>query len=811
MIDDMTNKINKVIYKYLFLLSISGSVVILFSLYININNAKSSTLKNIEKTARTNFNKDLAYRLWATSHGGVYVKPTKKTPPSPWMKHVPNRDVVTTSGEKLTLMNPAYMVNEMMRDYAKLYGIQGRIVGIRYLNPNNEANEWEKKAITLFEQGVNEFSEVIEKENETYFNYIRPMVMKEGCQKCHGHLGFTNGSIRGAIGVSVPMKMYLASENKIIKNIVLTHMLILLMGFVILYFISKRARQQLLQREHDLDEIKISSLVFDNTIDGILVTNPKGEIIRVNDALLKLSGYEKEELLGKNPRIFKSQKHDKAFYTQLWNSILQEGIWQGEIWNRKKSGEVYASKESISSVKDSLGKIKYIIAIVHDVTQQKDYENKIIDLAHYDLLTKLPNRVLFYDRFEHAILRSKREKSELALLFLDLDGFKKVNDTKGHPAGDKLLIEITTRLKKSIRQSDTIARLGGDEFTIIIEEFKSLNSLIVVIETVLKKVSEEIIIENDKLFVTASIGVSVYPYDGKTSHELIKHADTAMYKAKENGKNRFSFYESAMTKQAEERINLETSIRDAIQKKQFVVHYQPKVDVKSNKIVGMEALVRWQKDDETMVPPDKFIPIAEELNIIDDIDMYVLKRACEDTLQMSALGYPMKVAVNLSGFNITRENVVERIQSILEENHFNPKDLELEITETYFINFDKDCLSRLEELKKLGIQLSIDDFGTGYSSLGNLKKLPVEILKIDRSFVSILENNPSDYTMVQSIIEMAHSLNLIIVAEGVEEKHQYNFLKEFKCDYMQGYYISKPLTLEKFKSKVIEYNHQQYD
>ena len=808
MIDDITKKINKLVYRYVFFISIFATSVILFSLWVNIKNIKDRTYENIEQTARTNFNKDLAFRLWGTSHGGVYVKPTQKTPPSPWMAHIEKRDVVTSDGDKLTLMNPAYMIREMMTDFESLYGIQGRIVGIKYLNPDNKATPWETSAIKRFEKGTKEISEVVELNGEKYFKYIRPMVMEQGCQKCHGHLGYPNGSIRGAIGVSVPLKSYLASEQKVIINIILTHLLILFIGLGALFIMARRAKRQLLQRENDLDEIKISSMVFDNTIDGVLITDAEGIILRVNEALVKLTGYTKEELLGHNPRILKSHKHDSTFYKNLWKAIKQDGVWQGEIWNRKKTGEIYVSKESISVVKDSWGAIRYIIAIMHDVTQQKNYENKITDLAHYDLLTKLPNRVLFYDRFEHAILRAKRENRTLALLFLDLDGFKKINDTKGHPTGDQLLVEITKRLQSSIRKSDTIARLGGDEFTIVIEEYRTLSDLITVIENILKTVSQEIIIHGDKLFVSASIGVSVYPDDGLSSHDLIKHADTAMYKAKEDGKNRYSFYESAMTQQAEERVMLENSIRDAINNEEFLVYYQPKVCIQTNKIVGMEALVRWEKRDGMIVAPDKFIPVAEELNIIDTIDMYVLRRACLDTLSLKKSVEEISVAVNFSGYNVTKKECVQSVQKILDETGFNPELLELEITETYFINFDNECINRLKELKEIGIKLSIDDFGTGYSSLGNLKKLPVEILKIDKSFISILQNNTSDYTMVQSIIEMAHSLNLTIVAEGVEEKHQFNFLQEFKCDYVQGYYISKPITLENFKMALKKYNKE---
>ena len=807
MIDNITLKINRLIYKYAFFIALFAVTVILFSLWINIQNIQNRTLSSIEENARTNFNKDLAFRLWATSHGGVYVKPTEKTPPSPWMAHVKNRDITTTTGEKLTLMNPAYMIRQMMQDYEKLYGIQGRIVGIKYLNPNNQANEWEEKAIRKFEQGVTELSEVQYKNGEPYFSYIRPMVMQEGCQKCHGHLGYENGSIRGAIGVSVPMRTYLASENKVIGNIIITHLFILLIGLSALFIMSRRIRQQLLQREKDLDELQISALVFDSTIDGILITDIHGEILRVNGAFEQLCGYSQEELIGKNPRILKSQRHDDSFYEQLWQSVLQKGYWQGEIWNRKKSGEIYVCKESISVVKDSLGQVKYIIAVMHDITQQKHYENKITDLAHYDLLTKLPNRVLFYDRFEHAMQRAKREEKQLALLFIDLDGFKKVNDTKGHPIGDKLLIEVTKRLQASTRKSDTIARLGGDEFTVILEDFNNLSALITVIENILHTIAEEIVIDEERLFVSASIGVSVYPNDGHDIHDLIKHADTAMYTAKENGKNCFSFYESFMTQEAEERIELENSILEAIKNKEFIVYYQPQIAVTEDKIVSMEALVRWEKKDGTIVPPDKFIPVAEDLNMIDQIDLYVLEQACLDTQYLNeSCNENLNISVNFSGFNITKKDVVDKISTILKKTSFDPACLELEITETYFINFDQVCLERMQALKNMGIRLAIDDFGTGYSSLGNLKKLPVQVLKIDKSFISILQETTTDYAMVRSIIEMAHSLNLIIVAEGVEYKHQYNFLQEFKCDYVQGYYFSRPLVLEEFKQELKNYN-----
>ncbi len=806
----MNNEINKKlkrhVIKYVVLVLLFWTTIIAVSLYLNIKDQKNRTLDIVQKIALSNFNKDQAYRLWATSHGGVYVPPTEKTPPSPWMAHIENRDIETVDGMKLTLMNPAYMLREMMDDHSKLYGIKGRISGIVYLNPNNKATPWEEKAIRSFEKGATEASEIVLQNDEEFFNLMKPMIMNEGCQKCHGHLGFKNGEVRGGVGVSVPMKSYRASEYILIRNTTLAHIFVWIIGVGALLFVGYKTKQQLIEREKDLDELKISSLVFENTIDSILITNAQGTILRVNDALLKLTGYSKEELVGKNPNIFKSNHHKDEFYTMLWETILKKGFWEGEIYNKKKNQEVFITKQSISVVHDSTNQIKYIISISRDVTQQKNNEEKIKYLAHYDVLTKLPNRVLFYDRFNHALSHCKRDGKQLALLFIDLDGFKKINDAKGHPVGDELLKEVTHRLTTAVRKSDTVARLGGDEFTIIIEDLEKFEDLVVIIEKVLKNISKDIIVDNHKLFVSASVGISIFPNDGHTAHTLIKHADTAMYKAKENGKNQYCFYENSMTIQAEERMQLESSIRDAIKNHEFIIYYQPKISTTSHKIIGMEALVRWQSHDGMIISPDKFVPIAEELNIIDKIDMLVLKQACLDTKQLNDAGYDLKVSVNLSGYNITKTDIIQRVKNIVDETNFNIDNLEFEITETYFINFDKEALQVLNELNALGIKLSIDDFGTGYSSLNNLKKLPVQFLKIDKSFIDKIHLDISDETIVKMIIDMGHSLNLGVVAEGVEYQEQLDILTKYQCDTIQGYYFSKPLAFALFNQKVLEIN-----
>lgn len=803
---EINKKLKNLVAKYVVLILLFWTIIIAVSLSLNIEDQKNRTLEIVQQIALSNFNKDQAYRLWATSHGGVYVPPTEKTPPSPWMAHIKNRDIQTVDGVKFTLMNPAYMLREMMDDYSKLYGIKGRISGIVYLNENNKATQWEEKAIRSFEKGASEASEIVYQNGEEFFNLMKPMIMNEGCQKCHGHLGFKNGEVRGGVGVSVPMKSYRASEYILTRNMTFAHGIVWIIGAMALLFVGYKTKQQLIEREKDLDELKISSLVFENTIDSILITNAEGTILRVNDALLKLTGYISEELIGQNPKIFKSNHHDEAFYKKLWETILKKGFWEGEIYNKKKTQEIFITKQSISVVYDSSNQIKYIISISRDITQQKNSEERIKYLAHYDVLTKLPNRVLFYDLFNQALHSCQRKKKQLALLFIDLDGFKKINDTKGHPVGDELLKEITYRLTTAVRPSDIVCRLGGDEFTVIIQDFEKVEILVEIIEKILKNISKDILLDNHKLFISASIGVSIFPNDGHTVHTLIKYADTAMYKAKENGKNQYCFYENSMTLQAEERIQLESSIRDAIKNNEFIIYYQPKISAKEHKIVGMEALVRWKNHQDKIISPDKFIPIAEELNIIDKIDMMVLKQACLDTKKLNQAGYDLKLSVNLSGYNVTKTDFMTKVKTIVNETGFDMNNLEFEITETYFINFDKEALAVLEELNMLGIKLSIDDFGMGYSSLNNLKKLPVQFLKIDKSFIDKIHLDISDETIVKMIIDMGHSLNLGVIAEGVEFKEQLDILTHYNCDTIQGYYFSQPLPFELFSQKVLEIN-----
>ena len=793
------DKIKKTVLAYTLSTTILWVVMNIVFAWWNITLEKKTTIDNATNIVRSSFDKDIAYRQWASSHGGVYVEPTEKTPPSPWMAHLEERDVVTTKGKKLTLMNPAYMLREMMQDYSALYGLKGRITGIVYLNEKNKADEWEANAIRSFDKGTKEIIELTGSDDDEYLRLMKPMIMEQDCQKCHGHLSFENGSVRGGVSISLPMKTYRKNESEFIKSIMTTYFIIWLVGMLAIIIVSINAFRYLKRRDSDLEELVISSQVFNNTLDAIFITDVAGKILRINKTFTDMTGFSEEEVIDKTPSIMKSEHQTKEFYEELWRGALSEGHAQFEIWNRRKDGDVFVAIESITTIKDENEKIKYFIATLHDITARKNAEERVVHMAHYDPLTDLPNRVLFQDRFSHSIEIAKRKKEKIALAFIDIDGFKKVNDTKGHPIGDKLLIELGKKIVSCVRNSDTVSRLGGDEFTIIFENLSKADSVVPMCENILEELRKEVIIDGQAIFVSASIGVSVYPDDGQDIHKLIQHADTAMYKAKDNGKNRLNFYEESMTQQAKERVSIETSIQTALQNGEFKVYYQAKIIASNREIMGMEALIRWISPEKGLIPPDKFIPIAEEMHVVDKIDMFVLEQVCKDMITWKNLGFhDLKVAVNLSGYDISTKNLFKNIINIVKTHKIEPKNIEFEITETYFVNFSSEQMETLKDLKMYGFTLSIDDFGTGYSSLSNLKKLPVDILKIDQSFIATLQENEESKELVDMMIKLARVFSLKTIAEGVETEYQHEYLKSKGCDFIQGYLESRPIPKDEF-------------
>jgi diguanylate cyclase (GGDEF)-like protein/PAS domain S-box-containing protein len=560
-------------------------------------------------------------------------------------------------------------------------------------------------------------------------------------------------------------------------------------------------------------QLRIAATAFEAQ-EGMLVTSANNTILRINKAFSQITGYSADEAIGQPPGFLKSGRHDQTFYAQMWNSLIQQGTWQGEIWNRRKNGEIYPEWLTITVVKDEAGKITHYVATMIDITERKIAEDKINSLAFYDPLTGLPNRRLLLDRLEQALVSSERHRRHGALLMIDLDNFKTLNDTQGHDMGDQLLVEVAVRLKSSIREVDTVARLGGDEFVIILEDLDESAVAAMQAESIAVKilsllVDPFLLTSNDAAddlgprshHCTASIGITLFRDQPQTTDDLMKRADTAMYQAKAAGRNTLRFFDPQMQADVSARAALEVDLRKAIVENQFVLCYQPQVDA-SGKVIGAEALVRWQHPQLGLVPPAEFIPLAEETGLILPIGHWVLETACMQlkAWESSADKQNLTLAVNVSARQFRMLNIVEQILAVVDHAGVRPDRLKLEMTESLLLENPDDIVAKMNTLKDRGISFSLDDFGTGYSSLSYLKRLPLDQLKIDQSFVRDVLIDANDATIARTIVALANSLGLAVIAEGVESAGQRDFLAEAGCPTYQGYFFSRPLSLHEFEA-----------
>jgi diguanylate cyclase (GGDEF)-like protein/PAS domain S-box-containing protein len=544
------------------------------------------------------------------------------------------------------------------------------------------------------------------------------------------------------------------------------------------------------------EHLRQAAAVFENTAEGVIVTDHLGTIQAVNQAFSEITGYGEEDTIGNNPKLLKSGRHGAEFYVDMWQRLEKEGLWRGEIWNRRKSGEIYPEWLTISAVKDDEGRVTNYVGVFSDITHIKRSEAELNRLAYHDPLTGLPNRLLFLDRLAHALDRARRGDSRLALLFIDLDRFKNINDSLGHTTGDHLLVQVAERIGQRLRSADTLARLGGDEFILLMEELDDSREAALLARELLATLGQPIHTGEQEMFISASIGISIYPEDGKDADTLIKHADIAMYRTKEGGRNGYQFYTPDLSTMALQRFSLEASLHRALERHEFELQYQPTLEMASGKIVSLEALLRWRHPDLGMVPPDQFIPLAEETGLILPIGEWVLRTACGHLLDFLENGGDCRsVAVNMSVAEIERGDPVQRVGRILAETGLPPRCLELEITEGSAMRRGADSLAMLQALKNLGVTLTLDDFGRGYSNLGYLKRLPVDSVKIDREFVRDLPDDAEDAAITRAIIVLAHSLKLKVVAEGVETQRQMDYLAAHGCDMVQGYYCARPMPL----------------
>lgn len=539
--------------------------------------------------------------------------------------------------------------------------------------------------------------------------------------------------------------------------------------------------------------LRLSDKVFEYSAEAIMVTDPAGLILNVNPAFTWLTGYRPDEVIGQTPRILASGRHDRAFYEALWAALLREGSWSGEIWDRRKDGSLYPKWIIINAIREE-GRTTHYVALFYDISERKENEERINFLAHHDHLTGLPNRLMFRERMQQALVRATRSGARVALIFLDLDRFKNINDSLGHHVGDRLLIEVAHRLLGSVRLSDTVARLGGDEFVIVVENIADQNDAAQVAIKVHSTLGKPFLIEDRTLHAPPSMGISLFPDDGLDVETLMKQADTAMYQVKAAGRNNWMFYTSHMNEEVQERIALEGDLRLALERGEFFLHYQPQWDVETNHLFGWEALLRWQHPERGLVSPERFIPIAEETGLILSIGDWVLATALAELRRWDDAGLARcSMSVNLSGRQFRQQMLGERIEALLETVGLTPDRLELEITESVLME-DADAASTiLGRLKQHGVRIAIDDFGTGYSSLAYLKSFPINKLKIDRSFVRDIASDPNDAAIVSAIISMARSMGLRTIAEGVESDEQKDFLLSRGCTEIQGYLLGKPM------------------
>ena len=559
--------------------------------------------------------------------------------------------------------------------------------------------------------------------------------------------------------------------------------------------------QDITERKHTEDALRQAATVFESTHDGVMITDLEGRIQAVNRSFSSITGYAEAEVLGLTPNILHSGRQKKDFYQSMWAAIKATGYWQGEIWNRRKNGETYPEWLTISSVHNVQGVITHYVGVFSDLSQIKQSESQLEHLAHYDPLTDLPNRLLIQSHLAHALAQANRQRQLLGVLYIDLDRFKNINDSLGYPVGDELLIKLTERLTMHMRSEDMLARLGGDEFLLVQEHMDSPEDAATLARSLLELLTRPFILSGEQeIFIGASIGISVYPNDGSNAAQLIQYADAAMHQAKQQGRNTYQFYTESLTRASGEHLDLETRLRHAITTNQLRVYYQPQVDIATGHIIGAEALVRWLDPERGLISPASFIPLAEETGMIGPIGEWVLKETCLQGVRWIEAGLSfLTLAVNLSPHQFQRGNIVDVISRVLTETGFPADRLELELTESALMAHEEEAVKILHLLRALEIRLAIDDFGTGYSSLAYLKRFPLDILKIDKSFVDDIPFHKDDMEIAATIIAMGHSLGFKVLAEGVETVEQLAFLQMKGCDLYQGYLTSPPVPAEKFE------------
>ena len=593
-----------------------------------------------------------------------------------------------------------------------------------------------------------------------------------------------------------PLALAIGRQINLVVWVLFSAVLIFVSRARLLNFIGAGARL----RSEDRERLRMAAAVFDSTLEGVLVTDRNGLIVHVNRAFMRITGYQQDEVIGQRPSKFKSGRHGAAFYQQIYTTLTEQGEWSGEIWNRRKSGEIYPQWQTIRAICDDSGELSHYVAVFSDISAIKHSEQELAFLAHHDPLTGLPNRLLFNDRAEQAIAAAQANKRGCTLLLLDLDHFQSINDGLGHTIGDQLLKLVGERLREVLGTSVTLARLGGDEFGVLAENCQQIGHAGKLAQTIIERLREPFLCDDHRLFISASIGISLFPSDALSAEQLLRNADSALFKAKNNGRACYALYTEELTAHAQHRVETAGELRRALEQQELRVFFQPVHDLFSSQMVGVEALVRWHHPERGLVPPGEFIPIAERTGLIAEIDAWVLRQACRQMVQWQAQGKHLEfVAVNISSRLFGQHELFREVADVLHDTGLDPALLELEVTESAVMEDPEVALEQLHRLRELGLNLAIDDFGTGYSSLLRLKRMPVQKLKIDQGFVAGLPCDEDDAAIVRVIIALARSMGMKVHAEGIEQAEQARFLLEQQCQLGQGYWFGRPVPAQELR------------
>jgi len=744
--------------------------------------------------------------------------------------------------EKTINLLPVKTTTEISNRFSK--SVQGdvviRTVSDRPRNSKNMANDFELGMIKYFKDNPEETHKFMKKEDAYY--YTKPLLIKESCLQCHGKredaipsirdqyenaYDYKLGEIRGLLNIKIKERgFFTMMYSDFLENLISTILLYII--FLIIIFIlikkmrteeqkySKKLEVEIAEKTYEIKKQKDTfETLFEKSSDGILIIRD-GHFVQCNEmAVEMLLCNSKEELLNMHPSELSPEfqpdgrpSHEKA--EEMMQLAMENDGNQFEWMHKRLNGENFWVEVNLTPI--TLNKSKVIYVIWRDISEKKIAQKKLMEQkdilyhqAHHDPLTGLPNRTLFNKRLEYGIEKAKQKRTKLALFFIDLDQFKQINDSLGHEIGDRVLHAAAERIKAKIRKKDTLARLGGDEFVIIVEEYKNIKDLSWIAEKILEVLIQPIHISGQTLYTSCSIGISLYPKDDVYADNLLKYADAAMYKAKEEGRNNFQFYRTEMTELAYERVSMKAALRQALENKELRVYYQPQIDARSEKLIGVEALVRWEHPNMGLIPPNKFISLAEENGLIVEIDKWVMQTAMKQIKKWYKEGLlPGSLALNLTLTHLRREDYIESLKECIEKNNFEPNWLELEITESEVMKKFEEVIVKLQIISDMNIGISIDDFGTGHSSLSYLKRLPVDKLKIDQSFITDIPDNEEDVAIVKTIISLAKNLNLDVIAEGVETAAQKDFLLENGCTSIQGYYYGEPMPAKELKEKYLK-------